>query len=246
MGGSERVTPVISSDLPVSLGLRCGRDEDYLLQHVRRLGDALIRESLLAGWGCHTARRPVQHLPRARWRSRRPKELPKSARAICCEQVSANCLRERRQQRACAVVLPEWKQISSFTPALSGERAAEPRNIIGRAQNKTRALGWSRRQNQCTFVKRRQRHNAAPGCWWQNTFDSHNRAQVDTGRSVSSGLRECTGRGIFDETRRRKSISQWKFLASRGDCWLPGASVQMHPTERSPPPLWEKRGRLYF
>lgn len=43
MGGSKYVTPVIPSDLLVSLGLCCGRDEGYLLEHVRRLGDALIQ-----------------------------------------------------------------------------------------------------------------------------------------------------------------------------------------------------------
>ncbi len=41
--------------------------------------------------------------------------------------------------------LPEWKQISSFSPGLSRERTSKLGNIIGQAQNKRRAAGWSRR-----------------------------------------------------------------------------------------------------
>lgn len=107
------------------------------------------------GWRVrHTARRPVQHLPQARWRCRRRQEQPKSARAICCEQVSANCLSRGSGGRVPA--LPEWKQISSFTPGLSRERASKLRNITGQAQNKRRAAGRSRQPNKCTFVKEKE------------------------------------------------------------------------------------------
>ncbi len=42
-GGGENVTPVIPNDPLVSLGLCCRRNEEDLLEHVRRSGDALIR-----------------------------------------------------------------------------------------------------------------------------------------------------------------------------------------------------------
>lgn len=72
--------------------------------------------------------------------------------------------------------LPEWKQISSFTPALSRECASKLWNIIGQAQNKSRAVGWSRQPNKRTFVKQKKRHNASQSYWWQNTLDNHNHA----------------------------------------------------------------------
>lgn len=43
MGGSKYVTSVIPSDLLVSSGLCCRRDKEYLLEHVKRLGDALTQ-----------------------------------------------------------------------------------------------------------------------------------------------------------------------------------------------------------
>lgn len=65
------------------------------------------------GWQIRrTARRPVQHLPQARWRCRRRQEQQKSARAICCEQVSANCLRELRQRWARASAT--WVETNIF------------------------------------------------------------------------------------------------------------------------------------
>lgn len=72
--------------------------------------------------------------------------------------------------------LPEWKQISSFTPALSRERASKLRDIIDQAQNKGGRGGWSRQQNKCTFVRMRRSHNASQSYWWQNTLDNHNHA----------------------------------------------------------------------
>lgn len=63
-------------------------------------------------WVRHTARRPVQHLPQARWRCRRRQEQQKSARAICCEQVLANCLWELRQWQARASVT--WVETNIF------------------------------------------------------------------------------------------------------------------------------------
>ncbi len=128
------------------------------------------------GWRVHhTARRPVQHLPQARWRCRRRQEQQKSARAICCEQVSANCLWELRQRRARASAT--WVETNIFIyPGLSRERTSKLWNIIGQAQNKRRAVGWSRQPNKCTFVKQRKSHNASQSYWWQNTLDNHNHA----------------------------------------------------------------------
>lgn len=122
------------------------------------------------GWRVrHTARRPVQHLPRARWRCRRRQEQQKSARAICCEQVSANCLRELRQRRARASAT--WVETNIFIYPRFVEGAhfqALKHNRPCLEQEEKRWAG----AGSPTSVPLSERKSYR----WQNPLDNHNHA----------------------------------------------------------------------
>lgn len=130
------------------------------------------------GWQVrHTARRPVQHLPQARWRCRRRQEQQKSARAICCEQVSANCLREPRQRRARASATWVETNIFIYPPVCRGSALSklwEHNRRQSRGQEE--GAGLEPAAEQVHLCQKRMSHNACQSDWWQNTLDSHNHA----------------------------------------------------------------------
>lgn len=104
-------------------------------------------------------------------------DLPEQSAASRCRLIVS----ESRGSGGRVPALPEWKQISSFTPASSRERASKRRNITGQARKQGTSVAGSRTSVAC----QREKRATVPlrRCWWHNSLINIHR----TNQTCSSG-----------------------------------------------------------